>query len=351
MPTSAASLAETQQRNLLKQIALIGFVGTLSYTYLFLFVWKLKWVAAFDFVCLFAYLYFFYLSHTKKVIGNLLRYGALQFFIVHMAGICFVFLGRETGLQFYWLSLSMAVLLLTPLDRSINKYLTAALALFLFYILEFGLYDVTPLYQLEESQNKFLYFSTLTFSCLGVALISHHVTLVLRQSHATLHHYSVTDELTELGNRRHLFEHFKLIDLSNQNAQYAVYVMDIDHFKQINDTYGHSAGDAVLKKVADSIVQCFPTGTRICRVGGEEFCVILENSDRQETQRCAELVRHSIEQLYVYSKKQKIQCTISIGVAMGNHELSMSETMSMADKALYIAKQTGRNRVKFNEHA
>lgn len=348
MPTSAASLAETQQRNLLKQIALIGFVGTITYTYLFLVVWDLRWVAAFDFVCLFPYLIFFYLAHTKKKITNALRYGALQFFVVQVAVTCFVFLGRDTGLQFYLLSLSMAVLFIMPLDKSINKYLIASLSITLYFVLEFELISTPPLYELTPGKNDFLYFTALSFSCLGLVLISYHVSLVLRQGFATLHHFSITDELTELNNRRYLFEYFKNIDSLGRNTQYAVYVIDIDHFKQINDTYGHVSGDAVLKKVAEKIVQSFPPKAHISRVGGEEFCILLENSHIAEINRYAEQVRQAIEQLSVYSQKHKIQCSVSIGIAQGNIECPMAETLSKADKALYAAKQAGRNRVEMN---
>ena len=176
-------------------------------------------------------------------------------------------------------------------------------------------------------------------------VISHHVTLVLRQSHTTLRHSSITEDLTGLNNRRFLFERFKHIDQQSRNQKFAVMVVDVDHFKGINDTYGHACGDAVLMRVADKLIECFPPQTDVCRIGGEEFCVIVEHSHIRTPMLAAELARKTIDHLSIYTHRQNIHCTVSIGVALGNHEQSMSNTMSQADQALYFAKQSGRNKV------
>jgi diguanylate cyclase (GGDEF)-like protein len=345
MYPTASQLAETQQRNLLKQIALIGFGGTVAYIYLFVMVWQLKWVGIFDFFCSLAYLFFYYKAHTAKIISHTVRYGALQFFIVQISVICFVFLGRDTGLQFYLLSVAMAVLLVTPLDRSWNKYLSTTLSLALFFTIELSHFEGLPIYSLDPEANRFLYLSTIAFSCFGLGLISYHVTLVLRQSHETLRHSSITDELTGINNRRFLFERFKQIEQSGKNSRYSVMVIDVDHFKSINDTYGHAIGDKVLKRISDKLIECFPTDALVCRIGGEEFCVVVEQSSPVELEKSAEFARKTIDDLSIYTHRHNLQCTVSIGLALGSHERSMSSAMSNADQALYEAKQGGRNQV------
>jgi diguanylate cyclase (GGDEF)-like protein len=130
----------------------------------------------------------------------------------------------------------------------------------------------------------------------------------------------------------------------------AVAMIDIDHFKAVNDTYGHLAGDAVLTTLAATIRAVLRDYDLIGRFGGEEFCVLLPHTTAPEAQQAAERLRHKLAQLIVPAgpgpDPVPLQVTVSIGVAMlesGRRDLD--ELIAAADTALYHAKQSGRNRV------
>lgn len=124
----------------------------------------------------------------------------------------------------------------------------------------------------------------------------------------------------------------------------SIIFLDIDHFKNINDTHGHTTGDAVLKVVASAIMNGVRSGDITARWGGEEMIVALLGVDEKGARKKAETIRKSIEHLS-FNNLPDLQVTVSAGVASVDPELSISEIIARADKALYQAKETGRNKV------
>jgi two-component system cell cycle response regulator len=126
-----------------------------------------------------------------------------------------------------------------------------------------------------------------------------------------------------------------------------IMMFDMDHFKQVNDTYGHPAGDAVLKTLASVLKASFRVTDLIARYGGEEFIVLLNNIDLQETLKIAEKTRVLIEatEFAIPDPIGVIHKTTSIGVVEYNQGDTVEEFVSKVDKALYEAKETGRNKV------
>jgi diguanylate cyclase (GGDEF)-like protein len=120
--------------------------------------------------------------------------------------------------------------------------------------------------------------------------------------------------------------------------------LDIDHFKNINDTYGHAVGDAVLKKVAETIQKGLRQGDTASRWGGEEMAVVLLGANESDAVHKAEDIRHSIEAL-VFTEQPELKVTISSGVASAEAGLSLEALVKRADDSLYNAKETGRNKV------
>ncbi|MCA9255824.1 MAG: GGDEF domain-containing protein, partial [Phycisphaerales bacterium] len=119
-----------------------------------------------------------------------------------------------------------------------------------------------------------------------------------------------------------------------------------DHFKAFNDTHGHAAGDAVLKSVAGSVKRSLRQSDLLGRVGGEEFVILCRNTSRDPAIRCAEKVRHAVEQTSVQYEGKSLGATISLGVAEFDELYSDADfVLNAADRALYEAKRTGRNRV------
>jgi putative two-component system response regulator len=159
---------------------------------------------------------------------------------------------------------------------------------------------------------------------------------------------SITDELTGLFNRRHamtrLQEHWLLSERYGTNLSVAA--IDIDHFKQVNDTYGHEAGDVVLKQVASTLRECTRQTDIVCRVGGEEFLILFPSQTREEAIQVALRCRAAVEKLSLQFNNAELKITISGGVAMRAATMQQSgDLLRTADELLYDAKHAGRNRV------
>ncbi len=159
---------------------------------------------------------------------------------------------------------------------------------------------------------------------------------------------SRVDGLTGLFNRRYWQERFELEYklIFRTSKQVSVIILDIDHFKKVNDTYGHQAGDTVIKEVASVITQA-TRETDVCgRYGGEEFVVILPETTAEQANIVAERVRSMTESAVINHDGLDICVTISIGVAQFSEDyLTAMRWLEAADAALYNAKQAGRNRI------
>lgn len=155
------------------------------------------------------------------------------------------------------------------------------------------------------------------------------------------------DPLTGAGNRIALNENLnREIELSKRlNYDLSVLMIDLDHFKSINDGYGHLSGDEVLKAVVNQIKKCIRQ-TDICfRYGGEEFVVLLNNANIANARLIAERIRMTVSDLCISTEKGLLQVTLSTGLAMLKEDDSSNGLLSRADAALYQAKQSGRNKV------
>jgi diguanylate cyclase (GGDEF)-like protein len=156
-----------------------------------------------------------------------------------------------------------------------------------------------------------------------------------------------TDLLTGCSNRRHFIERaVESIALSRRSGMPgALLMLDLDHFKQINDTYGHPVGDLVLVRVAKACLDLCRSTDAFGRVGGEEFALFLWNTDTEGAQLLAERVRLAIAALEIPHGAVTLGVTVSIGIAqLAPHE-EFEMLYSRADAALYRAKTAGRNRV------
>jgi diguanylate cyclase (GGDEF)-like protein len=123
-------------------------------------------------------------------------------------------------------------------------------------------------------------------------------------------------------------------------------ILDIDHFKQLNDTYGHTVGDVVLKKVATLLRKAVRKGDVLARYGGEEFVILLPEATYRATTEIAERIRKSIAGSSIHPAGPRRRVTVSLGWALYPNDTREAEKLiELADKALYFAKDTGRNRV------
>jgi len=157
-----------------------------------------------------------------------------------------------------------------------------------------------------------------------------------------------TDSLTGLLNRRAFSEILKLEHEKylRYKEKFSLLIIDIDHFKSVNDVYGHSAGDETLKVFSDAVKTHLRKSDTLCRWGGEEFLILLPNSDEKSSQILAEKLRLEIEGLSIQYLKDRIKFTVCIGIASINKNDSSPENLiHRADIALFAAKDSGRNKV------
>lgn len=156
---------------------------------------------------------------------------------------------------------------------------------------------------------------------------------------------SLVDPLTGVGNRRQLDAHLATVLREPPGGQTALCMVDLDHFKTVNDTHGHPAGDALLRQVCARIRETVRPTDGVYRYGGEEFCLLLPATSLAEAQETAERVRAAIAaQSYDVGGGQLLTATASLGVAVTT-DADVAALLHAADAALYEAKRSGRNRV------
>ncbi|MCF8067686.1 MAG: diguanylate cyclase [Desulfobacterales bacterium] len=165
---------------------------------------------------------------------------------------------------------------------------------------------------------------------------------------AKLQKLAITDDLTALYNSRHFYKELTSeINRSNRySSNLSLMVLDIDHFKQYNDAYGHLAGNMVLIKLGQIIKSCLRKMDTAYRYGGEEFTIILPETGCKDALHVAERIRETIEkEVFNPDPGTTGSITISIGITQYSHEEEMTTFIQRADKAMYQAKKDGRNRV------
>ncbi len=203
----------------------------------------------------------------------------------------------------------------------------------------------------DEEQGDLMFFRQYPFQAEELQTIENLLAGLLYPLRNTLLYYralqtSITDPLTEVGNRNAM-ENAMLRELSlakRHNTPLSIILMDIDHFKKINDEYGHLYGDRALHAVA----QCAKNSIRNCdmifRYGGEEFIILLTGTELMGAHQLAERLRVKIEQM-VPTPEKDFRITVSLGVTMFNVEEDAIAFIQRADSALYQAKENGRNQV------
>jgi diguanylate cyclase (GGDEF)-like protein len=207
-----------------------------------------------------------------------------------------------------------------------------------------GALRATALREAERNQKlQIAVIALTTFLAIALALLFWRQVANTRRMRTM----ALTDELTGLPNRRHILD---AVDRAFETAKRdgrsaAIIVLDIDRFKQINDTYGHAAGDSVLQSVARTCRAELRAGDQAGRIGGEEFLVVLQSATGPQAREIAERLRAAVERLDFSSIDPAIHVTISLGVWVANRHDSRA-AIAAADSLLYRAKESGRNRVE-----
>ncbi len=206
------------------------------------------------------------------------------------------------------------------------------------------------IFQLSPIATSIISFLTITSTMIILIIYFYLHAYFLAQKKLELEYLANTDSLTNIFNRRNFYSLGELeFDLAlKYKHTFSLLLIDIDHFKNINDSYGHDAGDEVLKQFAQLIKDNVRQQDIFARHGGEEFTLLLRNTDAEKARRIADKIRTNVEQMDVITDFGTLKITISIGlVEFSNHYPKFDSLILLADKALYEAKDKGRNRVVY----
>jgi diguanylate cyclase (GGDEF)-like protein len=200
-----------------------------------------------------------------------------------------------------------------------------------------------------------LFFAALCMSFLAAVVTQSYQDLKMLKN--SLEVLSNSDPLTGIYNRRHFMEsaELQMERIFRQKSKSFIIMLDLDHFKSVNDKYGHQSGDIVLKEAAARISSTLRPYDLFARYGGEEFVIYVTDIDHDAVFALAERIRQNISKSSICvkdgSKLADITVTASIGIALSAPENKLDESIALADKALYSAKADGRDRVVFLEES
>jgi len=256
-------------------------------------------------------------------------------------------LGWDSGFHYY--ALVLPVLAAVNLQRSNLAKLSQVVTLIVLYIsLDIWFKDAAPLVKVETHELIAIrYFNIiLSFALLGT--LAHFYSKTVSEMEHRLHSMANTDALTELSNRRHLMEiaSYELARIARTPRPLSIIICDIDHFKVVNDRHGHACGDQVLALVAKTVNSAVRLQDTVSRWGGEEFLVLLPETDLAAAQAISERIRNAVAAQPARCDKLTLPVTLTLGVSEWLTGERFEDCIARADDALYVGKQSGRNRTE-----
>ena len=267
------------------------------------------------------------------------------------ASLAVYFLGWQSGFFVYLLAL-VPLAFFNPMWSHTIKVALSAVFTVLYLCLKFFSDSYASIYSLPVDQvnllyhvNSFCIFTVLAFLSYFYSLAAQQAEKALKKSYAKIKILAQTDSLTKLSNRRDTYEHIEseIIRSKRSGKPFAVVLTDIDNFKQFNDQYGHECGDFVLIAAANTIKSTLRENDHIGRWGGEEFLIMLPETNMEEACVVAEKIRSSLsDKKYTFNN---IEChiTMTFGIGIYEGKTDITSCIGQADKALYIGKQKGKN--------
>jgi len=252
-------------------------------------------------------------------------------------------LGWESGFAYYLIMFIPSICLSTAIKPAI----ASLTGLFLFIaFLNIGSYMFDPIQPIDDFALQLVHLGNLAIVFSMLSYLSFYYLASVRRTQSKLHKLATTDSLTKLLNRRQITKlSTNALDKESQHTRkMSLMIFDLDHFKVVNDTYGHEIGDQVLVKCSSLLNNELRSTDLLSRWGGEEFLIVMPNIDLAIAQQKAELIRKKIKH---FDWKQEIGVPLSITISGGLAEIEVNETLShaigRADKALYRSKRSGRD--------
>ena len=259
--------------------------------------------------------------------------------------IATLYLGLESGFQYYIYSLVLIPFFISTYSLRV-RILRVVVVIVVVVLLEIWGHNSTPVITLKHEYLAYLHYMNLILFLLLSAVISYFYTISGNMYRDMLFKKSNSDHLTGLYNRRYVSELFKtgLFRRKDDHNTFALLLIDADHFKSVNDAYGHRGGDEVLVKLAQLLKENVRRSAIVSRWGGEEFLIVLEEIEEKELTEVAERLRSVVENTPM-REENELYVTVTLGGAVFLGDEAFEEVFARADKALYQGKQNGRNQV------
>ena len=258
-------------------------------------------------------------------------------------------MGQDSGFQFYsWILLP---LLFTSVSRNVRAKARIAILLCLYYVvIDWWLRHTPPIIEVTPAALAALRYFNISSFLLTMVLSSIAHSQSIADAETRLRAAAETDTLTGLINRRRMSDrmHQELFRARSSKGTLAVMLLDLDHFKMVNDRYGHTCGDLVLTQVGAVLRRCVRDGDIVARWGGEEFLILLPSATSERAYDVAERVRSEVRATLIPGE---IRISITAGVAMWRGNEDLEATIHRADTALYEGKRNGRDRVVMEPEA
>lgn len=286
-----------------------------------------------------------YFRHTSTV-----KYGLIIGQFLHLSLTVFVWFPTTTGYYFLYILIPFSSALSFPFNEKKEHYIAiiASFLATLFYFLARIMKPTFYLYETTESMNIIIHSITIFSTIFPMIALFILYTNDIYTLHYRLKKEANTDSLTKIMNRRAMFASGEKIykkALKSEDS-FSLLLLDIDHFKNINDTYGHPIGDMLLVSLVNRIQLQLPKNAIFARYGGEEFAILLENTTLEESEELAKRLLISIRNHPFEINKLHIPVTVSIGHSIYSKDfISYDDMLCCTDNALYKAKENGRNRV------
>ncbi len=252
-----------------------------------------------------------------------------------------------------WVTLYWFILLPPMFIFSLGLKIGTTLTLIFFIFLSIGLFTASP--AIQVTNYSFINAARFILAFAGSFCFSWVTEFIRLRTHFSymqivelLEEYALTDPLTNLGNRRDFHNYFNLTHAQSIrfNHEYSLAVIDLDYFKKINDKYGHKVGDIALCHVVNVILSELRPADRLFRWGGEEFVLLLPNTELNDARRLVERLCSKVASTPFIHSNTEISITVSIGLCGKSSHLPMEEQVLIADKNMYKAKAAGRNQVQ-----
>ncbi len=323
--------------------------------FILFFIEGMKILTIFNFFSFIMYLFFF-LYYVKS---NLIATTILTFIEVSLHSIlCAYFIGWKGGLYVYPLCLIPAIYFVSIniLRKEIYGHIVVVITILNYQITKIVTdYRETTEFGLifDRIEEPLYTFNTICASSIFIFLVYSFLTEMkniqedLEDKNNILKNIANIDPLTNISNRRHMNEKLKLTikDFEKNNQIFSIAICDIDNFKNINDTYGHDCGDIILKGIADILkINCQNFDMEVCRWGGEEFLILLKNSDLQKSKKTCEKILNDIRNFETRYNDKIIKVTMTFGISEFSSKYNnIEQVLKTADINLYKGKKDSKN--------